>query len=80
MCNCIETIKKQSLATMQAEHGFTEVVETPFFKNHSIYPEVTPYFPIEGKYMQGKKKRVFKVNLYPTFCPFCGVKYKSEKQ
>jgi len=79
MCNCIEKIKKLFLEKMKQEAGFTEVTEAPFFVNYSIYPSVKPYFPVVGKYMQGKKSRRYKVNLYPTFCQFCGKKYEDGK-
>jgi hypothetical protein len=61
---------------MKNEHGFTEVIDEPFLVHHSWYPEVKPYFPVKGKFMQGKKQRVFSISIYPTFCPFCGNEYE----
>jgi hypothetical protein len=74
MCDCTEKVKEAMLKKMEQESGFTEVVSEPGFVNISIYPEEVPYFPITGRYMTGKKSRVFKISLYPTYCPFCGLK------
>lgn len=77
MCNCVEKIESQLLKKMQDEPGFTEVVEEPTFVNRTIYPAILPSFPIKGKYMKGERfRRTYAVSLRPTFCPFCGKKYK----
>ena len=74
MCNCVEKIPELMLEKMKQEHGFTEVIDEPFFVHHSVYPDVKPYFPMKGKYLHGKRQRTFEINVYPSFCPFCGEK------
>jgi hypothetical protein len=80
MCNCDEIVLDQMLEKMKEEYGFTEVLEAPMWKYYSIYPDIKPYFPIVGKYLQGKKSRKFSVSMYLTFCPFCGKLLGSENK
>jgi hypothetical protein len=74
MCKCNETVLEQLLEKMKGVQGFTEVVEAPFWKNYSLYPDIKPYFPVVGKYLQGNRSRKFEISIYPTYCPFCGQK------
>ena len=78
MCDCITIIKAEMLKKMTEQKGFTEVIDEPDFVNKSWYPEVKPYFPMKGVYMEGKRKRKFEVSFYPTFCLFCGEKYEEK--
>lgn len=78
MCDCIEIIEKKLNDKMIEENPGCEIIEKVRLENQAIMLNTGRYqlySPALGIFMQGKRKRKFALNMYYSFCPFCGEKY-----
>lgn len=82
MCDCIERIEKMLNEKMIEQHPGTLITEEVELQSKALMllPTGLPsqyqmYSSATGRFVQGKGKRKFDVNMYYTYCPFCGEKY-----
>ena len=94
MCDCEKTmgelLKKELKKRVENEPGFQEIKDS-YFANKvyvltdnslNIAPIMLPYkIEYTRKAKSSGKVRTYKkeINIRPSFCPFCGVKYEKEK-
>ncbi len=68
-CECIDTVNK-----LLSEHN-TKVSETIVFCRDGSPSFTTVFLAVEKIAPRGKRPAV----MAPTFCPFCGVRYRAEE-
>jgi hypothetical protein len=68
MCNCIFTIEEELGKTLQ----------NPRIKIGFTFPDMKSFPIIEVEYDKPGKKKKYIQTILPTYCPFCGEKYKKE--
>ncbi len=71
MCNCITETENKTKALLEERNPGKEILDVDIQEiGFSMKGSVT--FNTVSYSMSGKKK---KINIYHTFCPFCGKKY-----
>lgn len=89
-CKCIENIEAKVLDKMQQDNAGKGNIKDAQMQNRglSFDPDFGGWFTyqeIEYKLTPLKKDGTYgrkvtkKINIYHTYCPFCGTKIKSEK-
>jgi len=85
MCTCIRESEKKISDHLIETHKLTDVDEFGYANKAFIfdsYQSSKIYLPFEVVYTPTKKDgtkgrdKTLKTNIFPTFCPFCGVKYE----
>lgn len=82
MCNCIAETEKKLTEMMKDRYPEWDVMETVEFENKCYILESGNYIvgnPVIGRVRKGKQIRKFNVQMFPTYCPFCGKKLKEDK-
>ena len=83
MCNCIENIEKLLTEKMIEENPNSEILEQVEFQNKSwlINSKLAMILsnPVLGKYKIGKNVRKFTKQVFPHFCPYCGIELKENE-
>ena len=84
MCNCISEIEKKILENLNEnpEQRTSLNISDGEWEHLSIYPKVRLFIKYDYKYTYHKKDgersnpHRSSVNIFFTFCPFCGEKLK----
>lgn len=77
MCECIDRIEKMLNEKLIERHPEVEIIEPVELQNKALMlgtGRCSVFSNAIGRYMDGKRKRKFDVNMYYTYCPFCGKK------
>ena len=83
-CDCINRIEKDLLQKMTEQYPGYEVVEEPKFENRTIIigdKDISMIIgnPVIGRVRKGKTIRIYKTQMLPSYCPYCGEKLRKEK-
>lgn len=90
MCNCLNKSEQKLAAHLIVDKGLTNVKQshyanTAFTFDKKVEGGRVLYLPFEIEYVPIKKdgtpgkQKTFKVNVTPSFCPFCGKSLKDEE-
>lgn len=81
-CNCINRVEEKVKDLFKKEHGDKEIVESISLSQKALMLTKNGGTELHGKatgkYLEGKRKRKFEMNLSFKYCPFCGKEYKKE--
>jgi hypothetical protein len=81
-CNCLETVPKKITDHLSGLNPEWQIKDSGFVNTAYVFTTPTKTvigLPFEVEYeLQSKKGKTLskkhKVSMFPTFCPFCGVK------
>lgn len=79
MCECIESVEKMLEDKLFEQNPGAIITESVKLESQALMfntGSIALYSPANGKFEVGGRKKKFDVNMYFTFCPFCGERYE----
>lgn len=92
MCNCLEetteALQKKIVADVESKNKVSEWIEKGKYQHKSFsmnggnskigMPVIAQYRIIKTNGEPARNITTVNVSVYPTYCPFCGVKYEQD--